>query len=122
MDSSLKLQIYMPEKKVLDKQVHRVVLPCINGMLTVIEDRAPTLLPLDIGIVKILDENNESVEEYFIAGGAADVKENTCTVLTEAALLKKDMNLQKAQDLYQEFNNYFYEWLVKYFEKGANKK
>ena len=116
MAQDIELTIFMPEKRVLNKKVYRIVLPTDGGTLTVIKDRAPTLLGLDLGIIKILDENNEVTDEYFVADGAVDIHDNTCKILTESALNKKDLNLEKARELYNEFHNPFYEWLVKYFE------
>ena len=121
MANNIKLIIYMPEKRVLEKQVYRVVLPCNDKTLTVIEDRAPTLLPLNMGIIKILDEDNHVTEEYFIADGAVDIKENTCTILTESALNRRDVTLDYAHELYDEFPNPFYQWLVEFMEKETKK-
>ena len=117
MAQDINLTIYMPEKRVLNKKVYRVVLPTDNGTLTVIKDRAPTLLGLDMGILKILDENNEVTDEYFVADGSVDIHENTCTILTESAIQRKELNLEKARALYDEFNNPFYKWLVDFFAK-----
>lgn len=117
MAKNITLTIYMPEKRVLEKQVYRVVLPYADKTLTVIEDRAPTLLALDMGIIKILNENDEVIDEYFVADGAVDIKENTCTILTESAFAKKDLSLEKAQELYNEFHNPFYEWLINYLSQ-----
>ena len=117
MAQDINLTIYMPEKRVMNKKVYRVILPTDGGTLTVIKDRAPTLLGLDMGILRILDENNEVTDEYFVADGSVDIHDNTCTILTESALNKKDLNLEKVHQLYDEFHNPFYEWLVKIFEK-----
>jgi len=119
MAKDVKLIIYMPERRVVEKDVYRVVLPTDGKTLTVIKDRAPTLLALDMGIIKILDESNEVVEEYFVADGAVDIKNNTCTILTESAINRQELNLEKARELYEEFHNFFYEWLVKYFENKS---
>ena len=117
MAEDIELEIYMPEKRVVNARVYRVVLPSDGKTLTIIKDRAPTLLPLDMGIIKILDENDNVTDEYFVAGGAVDVKDNTCTILTEAAFHRDELNLEKVREMYAEFNNVFFEWLVKYFEE-----
>lgn len=107
----------MPERLVVEKSVHRVVLPNDGKTLTIIPERAPTLATLDMGIIQILDETNQVAEEFFISGGVADIKEDTCTVLTESAFNRADLSLDKARALYDEFNNPFYKWLVDRFEK-----
>ena len=90
--------------------------------LTVIQGRAPTLMALDMGAVKILDERGEATEEWLISGGSADIREDACTILTEAAFAKKELSLEKARALNEEFANPFYEWLISYFEKENGKK
>jgi len=117
MAKDINLKIYMPERCVVDTQIYRVVLPGFDKPLTVIKDRAPTLLPLNMGIIKVLDENDNVTDEYFTADGAVDIKDNICTILTEAAFHQSELSLEKARELYNEFNNVFYEWLVKYFEE-----
>ena len=44
------------------------------------------------------------------------------TILTEAAFAKKELSLEKARALNEEFANPFYEWLISYFEKENGKK
>lgn len=112
MALDIALKIYIPEKLVLDKKAHRVVLPTDDKTLTVIKDRAPTLMVVDMGVVQILDDDERVSEEYYVSGGAADIKEDTCTVLTEAVINRKDVDLAKARELYDEFANPFYAWLI----------
>lgn len=112
MALDIALKIYIPEKLVLDKKVHRVVIPSFGKTLTVIKGRAPTLMVVDMGVVRILDEQNQVIEEYYVSGGAADIKEDTCSILTEAAINRKEIDLAKAEELYNEFANPFYEWLI----------
>ncbi len=107
----------MPEKIVLNKDVYRVVLFFFLKTLTVIEKRAPTLLPLDMGVMQILDANNNVAEEFFVADGAVDIKNDTCTILTECALDQADMSLEKAQELNNEFHNYFFDWVLQYYQE-----
>lgn len=117
MAKNITLTVFIPEKRVLEKQVYRVVLPCNGKTLTVIEGRAPTLLSLDMGIIEILDESFNICEEYYVANGAVDIHDNTCTILTESIFNKEELTLAKAQELYEEFHNPFYEWLINYLSQ-----
>ena len=119
MALDIALKIYIPEKLILDKKVHRVILPSDGKTLTVIKDRAPTLMVVDMGVVQILDENDHTIEEYFVSGGAADIKEDTCVLLTEAVINRKNIDLAKAKELYDEFANPFYKWLIDVLEREA---
>ena len=117
MALDIALKIYIPEKLIADKKVYRVVLPYKNKTLTVIKGRAPTLLPLEMGEIKILDESNATIEEYYISGGAADIKEDSCTILTESVFEKSSLDLAKVKAMHEEFPNPFYEWLYKLYQR-----
>lgn len=117
MAKDIELKIYMPEKIVLDKKVYRVVLPYNDKTITVLKDRAPTLISLDMGIIQILDEAYNVVDEWFVADGMADIKNDTCIILTEACFDKKELNYQKVKELNKEQPNPFYRWLEEIFEK-----
>lgn len=117
MALDIELKIYLPEKLALEQKVHRVVLPTEGKTLTVIKDRAPTLVTLDMGIVQVLGEDDKPEEIFYISGGAADIKEDTCIVLTESVFNRKDLSLEKAKALHEEFNNPFYSWLIEMFER-----
>lgn len=122
MALDIQLKIYMPEKLVLDTKVHRVVLPARDMPLTVIKGRAPTLLALGMGLLQILDETNHVIDEWLLSVGSADIKEDTCTVLTESAFHKKDLTLDMVKQMYADFENPYYKWLVDYFERETKKK
>lgn len=117
MSSDIRLIIHMPEHIVIDEMVYRVVLPFDNKTLTVIKGRAPTLLSLDMGIIKILDTNNKTIREFVVSGGMADIKNDTCTVLTEAAEDKNNLTYEKVCALYEEYHNPFLKWLKDLLEK-----
>ncbi len=121
MALDIALKIYIPEKLVVEKNAYRVVLPTEGKTLTVIKGRAPTLMVVDMGVVQILDESDRVVEEYYVSGGAADIKEDTCTVLTEAAINSKEIDLAQAQAVYDNFANPFYKWLIEELSRGKNR-
>lgn len=117
MAKNITLTIYMPERRVLEKQIYRVVLPCNGSTLTVIDERAPTLLSLDMGVIKILDEDMNITEEYYVSGGAVDVHDNSCTILTEGFYNSRELSLDKARELLTENQTPFIEWIVNYLQK-----
>lgn len=119
MALDVNLKIYMPERLVLNQNVYRAVLAFDDKMITVMKDRAPTLVSLDMGKMQILNEDNNIIDEYYLSGGVADIKLNTCTILTEAAFKKSDLSLDKLIELNQEFCNPFYTWLIDEYKRNA---
>ena len=72
MALDVNLKIYMPERLVLNQNVYRAVLAFDDKMITVMKDRAPTLVSLDMGKMQILNEDNNIIDEYYLSGGVAD--------------------------------------------------
>ncbi len=118
MSKKISLKIYTPEKLAFDKDVYRVVLPDGRLNLTVIEDRAPTSLILEAGVLQILDEAENPVERFFIDTGVVDIAQNTCTISTLHFIKTDKIDEKKAQELatseLQATN--FYQMIIKYFE------
>ena len=65
-NQSVQLKIILPHKVLPAKTVARVVVPAVNGNLTVIPERAPTTLMLTNGILNVLSETGDSLDKYFI--------------------------------------------------------
>ncbi|MBO6282092.1 MAG: hypothetical protein J6N49_06150 [Alphaproteobacteria bacterium] len=125
MARNIKLEIYTPEKTALNKNIYRVVLPYGNTNLTIIEDRAPTSLVLHAGPLKILSENNQIEDLYFIDGGVVDVAQNVCKISVCHIIHRRDISIEQAKGLAVEEpqNAVFYKMIADYinaFEtKGA---
>ena len=117
MALDINLKIYIPEKIVLNQDVYRAVLAFDNKTITVMNKRAPTIVALDMGIMQILNENNDIIDEYYLSGGIADIKENSCIILTEAALRKSDLDLEKIIEMNNQFRNPFYSWLIDEYKR-----
>ena len=122
MAKDVELKIYMPEKVVFDEKVFRAVLPFDNKNITVLKDRAPTLISLDMGVIQILDEEYNITEELLIANGFADILPNSCTITTEMCFYKKNLTLEAVRELNEDSPNPFYKWLVELFEKEESYK
>lgn len=118
MAKTIGLKIYTPEKLAFDKNVYRAVLPDGRLNLTVIEDRAPTSLILEAGVLQILDESDNTVERFFIDNGVVDIAENKCTISTLHLIKSDKITAEKAAALANEEPQAekFYQMIEKYFE------
>src|SRR5574344_1521181 len=86
-------------------RVEKVVLPASNGNITILPNRAPTLVLLQHGVVKTLTEQNEVVEQYFVGKGVADVARDRCVISSERAYSFDNMSKQKAEEKLQQAQN-----------------
>ncbi|MEM1221375.1 MAG: ATP synthase F1 subunit epsilon [Verrucomicrobiota bacterium] len=92
---SLTLEIITPDEKVLTAQADQVILPTESGEAGILTGHVPLVTKIIAGELKVL----KSGEEEYIAvdHGFAKVLGNTVSVLTEAAVDVKDIDLSEVE-------------------------
>ncbi|MFA6233778.1 MAG: F0F1 ATP synthase subunit epsilon [Bacteroidota bacterium] len=78
------LEIVTPQKKEFSGKVESVTCPGEQGRFQVLFNHAPFLSTLDVGLVKVVDEQG-AVLLYAIGGGVAQVFHNSMHVLADSA-------------------------------------
>ena len=73
-----------PEQQVLDEKVTQVILPAHDGKIGILTDRAPLLVKLGAGALR-LDLAVGQKRFLNIEGGIAQMKDNRLTILTNQA-------------------------------------
>ena len=101
--------------------VAAVQLPAVNGDITILPDRAPTMLLLRNGLIRILDNQLKVVESYFVKGGVADVARDRCAVSSEEVFNLAKITIERAKEkkeasLHEEDKN-FYDYVISVLEK-----
>ena len=121
MAENLTLKIYTPEKTAFNRKVYRVVLPYGTTNLTVIEDRAPTSLVINAGVMQILDESDRVKDWYFIDSGVADIADNICQISTRHLLEHSQITADRALELKEQEpeNAVFYDAIHHYLTAFA---
>ncbi len=114
-------RISRPYKVFNTKKVAALQLPAQEGDITILPDRAPTLLLLRNGIVRILDNQLKVTESYFVKGGIADVARNRCAVSCEKVFDVEGISLERAKEkrdsaLHEE-DKEFYNYVISVLEK-----
>jgi F-type H+-transporting ATPase subunit epsilon len=75
-------RVITPNSIALDTTVDSVVLPGIDGKLGILSGHATMVTGLDVGELRY--SKGGSVASMFVAGGFAEVRDNTLRVVTEA--------------------------------------
>lgn len=119
-------RISRPYKIYRTSMAPKVVVPGVKGDLTVLVDRAPTLVQLRNGLVQILDKSDKVVERYFIKGGIADIARNRCAISTEKVVAYENTSIEKAtakrdEAIYDEDKAY-YQMIIDYIQTFGNKE
>ena len=76
------LDIITPDSKLFSGEVTSVILPGIDGDLGVLNNHAPLITTLKVGIISIIKEGGET-ETFETKGGIVEVLNNKVIVLAE---------------------------------------
>ena len=98
---SFKCVIVTPEQQVLDETVTQVILPAHDGQLGILTDRAPLLVKLGLGPLRI-DGATGNNRLLFVEGGIAQMKDNRLTILTNEAIPANEIDAATARAEYAE--------------------
>lgn len=93
MPDNLRCSLVTPDAQVLETEADYVSVPAWDGLLGVAPDRAPLLVKLGVGPLRLDLPTGES-RFYFVAGGFAQVVDNQVTLLTEEAVAAEDLDKQ----------------------------
>lgn len=125
MEKGIIFRISRPYKIYRTSMAPRIVVPGIKGDLTVMVDRAPTLVQLRNGLVQVLDKANNVTERYFIKGGIADIARNRCAISTEKVVAYENIGIEKATEkrdsAIHEEDKIYYQMIIDYLSTFGKK-
>lgn len=96
---SFRCVVVTPEQQTLDETANQAILPAHDGLLGILTDRAPILVKLGIGPLRI-DLAGGQKRTYFIDGGIAQMKDNNLTILTQQAIAPENIDVAAAKAEY----------------------
>lgn len=93
----LKVDIVTAERAVFSEEgVDEVVVPGIDGELTVLPMHAPLMTMIKPGVMRIIKGNDET--EMAITGGFLEVRQDRVTVLADAAERADEIDVVRAEE------------------------
>ena len=98
---SFECTLVTPEGEDFSGTVSQAILPAHDGLIGILTDRAPLLIKLGIGPLR-LDAASEGSKFYLIEGGIAQMKNNRLTILTQHSQPAAELDYQAAQAEYAE--------------------
>src|SRR5689334_10111483 len=93
--------IVTPEQQVMDEPVTQAILPAHDGLVGILTDRAPLLVRLGQGPLRV-DKGSGGTQNYYVEGGVAQMKDNVLTVLTNEATPAGEIDAEAARAEYAE--------------------
>ena len=88
--------IVTPEAQVFDQQVTQAIVPAHDGLVGILTDRAPVLMKLGTGSMRI-DSAAGRTTWYYVDGGVAQMKDNKLTIVTDEALEPSEIDAETAR-------------------------
>lgn len=85
MAETFQCTVVTPEQQVFDEPVQYASLPGWDGQVGVMHNRAPLLVKLGEGPLRVDDATGHS-RWFYVGGGFAQMKDNRLTLLTSRAL------------------------------------
>jgi len=80
---SLNVRVITPDKVVWDSDAEEIILPSSTGQLGILENHAPLLTALDIGVMRVKADGKWI--SIVLMEGFAEVEENKVTILCNGA-------------------------------------
>lgn len=93
--------IVTPEEQALDESATQAIVPAWDGQIGILTGRAPLLIKLGMGPLRI-DLQGGRQRTFFVAGGIAQMKDNRLTILTDEATASEDLDAEAARAEYEE--------------------
>jgi F-type H+-transporting ATPase subunit epsilon len=93
--------IVTPEQQALDESAEQAIIPAWDGQIGILTDRAPLLVKLGLGSLRI-DLTGGRSRSFFVDGGIAQMKGNRLTILTNEATPAENIDAESARAEYAE--------------------
>jgi F-type H+-transporting ATPase subunit epsilon len=84
-------ELVSPERLLVSEKVESVVIPGVEGEMTVLANHAPVMTSVKPGVVTVKAAGG-SEERYVVFGGFADILPSGCTLLAESATAVRDID------------------------------
>jgi F-type H+-transporting ATPase subunit epsilon len=93
---AFKCVVVTPEQQMFDDSITQAIVPAHDGQVGILTGRAPILVKLGAGELK-LDLQGAQSRSFFIDGGIAQMKDNVLTILTQEARLPGELSVETAR-------------------------
>jgi F-type H+-transporting ATPase subunit epsilon len=89
--ATFKFELVSPERILFSGEVVSVIVPSIEGEMTVLAGHAPLVATLKAGIVFVQTTGNTG-KEFFVNGGLVEINAASTTILAEQGRFLEDVN------------------------------
>ena len=91
---TMQFELVTPDASATRVEATMVVVPGAEGDMGVLENHAPTVTSLRPGVVQV--QGGEGAQDYFVAGGFAEITNERCVILAESAMAVSELTSDAA--------------------------
>jgi F-type H+-transporting ATPase subunit epsilon len=102
MPPTFLFELVSPEKLLFSGDVEQVTIPGEEGDFGVLAHHAPLISTVRPGVIRVW-QNGRVTQTVFVSGGFAEVTQDRCTMLADAAEEVSKIDAAKAQAEYQQY-------------------
>lgn len=102
--ANIRYKLVQPDKTIKSGEAWGVVLPTGEINQTVISGQTPSILKTDNGILRVLDEQGQIIERFFISSGVATVVDDLCVVASEHIVATTNIDITAASAYDDDFH------------------
>jgi F-type H+-transporting ATPase subunit epsilon len=89
--ATFKFELVSPERILFSGEVVSVIVPSVEGEMTVLAGHAPLVATLKAGIV-FVQTNDSNGKEFFVNGGLVEINAASTTILAEQGRFIEDVD------------------------------
>ena len=102
MADTVQFDLVSPERRLASVDAREVLLPGVEGDMTVLPDHARLITTLRPGIVRVTSA--EGATEYALTGGFAEINPTSISVLAERAIPRTEITQEHFREMIEEAN------------------
>lgn len=91
-------KLVSPERILVEADETAVLIPALKGPTMIQPGYAPMIYMLEPGLLRVVTGKKGETEDYFIAGGFAEVDNEACTVLAHDTVAANDIDAREIQE------------------------
>lgn len=95
---TLKVEVITPSKTAYKGEVYSITVPGSKGNFQVLYNHAPLLSSLEVGKVKIVENENSEPQIFAVSGGTVEILNNKVLVLAESFEAKSEIDVERAKE------------------------
>jgi F-type H+-transporting ATPase subunit epsilon len=94
----LQVELVSPERILFSGEAEMVICRAASGDIAFLDNHAPFLGALDIGVVRILRSQGQAEERAAVHGGFVEVRDNRVIILSDVAELASQIDANRARE------------------------